>query len=141
MVRASLLPTLVLLLPLSGCARQAPPDQLAPVVAQERVPEVAPNLQPSTLADDLVPNGNGDMVSTGVLSVSFRLDATQSQRQAAIDSVGGKVIGGVNVDGVGWYYVEVEGDGTIEKIYEIGHTVNALPQVELAGPYTVFGLQ
>lgn len=40
--------------------------------------------------------------------------------------------------GAGWYYVRVEGDGTLETIYEIALAMDALPQVELAAPFTRF---
>jgi hypothetical protein len=103
------------------------------------VPETPPNFRPPTLDDDLVPDANGDLVSTTVLSVTFAVGATQTERQAAIDLVHGTVIGGLNSGGDGWYYVRVEGDGTIETIFEIAHTVDALPQVYLAAPYTVWG--
>ena len=104
-----------------------------------RVPETAPHFQPPTIEDELVLNAHGDRVSTAVLSVFFEFGAMQSERQAAVDLVGGTVIGGVNAGSNGWYYVRVEGDGTIERIFEIAHTLDALPQVTLAAPYTVFG--
>jgi hypothetical protein len=103
------------------------------------VPETPPNFRPPTLDNDLVPDANGDRASTTVLSVVFAVGATQGERQAAIDLVDGTVIGGVNRGGDGWYYVRVEGDGTIETIFEIAHTVDALPQVYLASPYIVWG--
>jgi hypothetical protein len=87
----------------------------------------------------LVLDARGDQVSTTVLSVVFAVGASQSERQAAIDLVDGTVIGGLNPGGDGSYYVRVEGDGTIETIFEVAHTLNALPQVALAGPYTVWG--
>jgi hypothetical protein len=103
------------------------------------VPETPPNFRPPTLDDDLVPDANGDQVSTTVLSVVFAVGATQAERQAAIDLVDGTVIGGLNSGRDGWYYVRVEGDGTIETVFEIAHTVDALPQVYLASPYIVWG--
>lgn len=38
----------------------------------------------------------------------------------------------------GRYYVQVAGDGTIETIFRIAHTLDALPQVALANPYIQF---
>jgi hypothetical protein len=122
-----------------ACASPGPPAKTASIERVESVPETPPSFRPPTLDDDLVPDANGDRVSTTVLSVTFAVGATQAERQAAIDLVDGTVIGGVNRRGDGWYYVRVEGDGTIETIFEIAHTLNALPQVALAGPYTAWG--
>lgn len=136
--RASRLSTLLIVTHALACASPGRPAETPPVERGQSVPSTPPNFQPPELDVGLVSNDNGDSVSTTVLSVDFDAEATQTERQAAIDLVGGTVIGGVNRGGYGWYYVEVAGDGTTETIYEIARTLDALPQVLLATPYIRF---
>lgn len=129
---------LIVVCGVGACTPQRPAGDTAGVTPQEGVPARAPNFPPPALGDDLVLDANGDRVSTTVLSVEFTVDATQSERQAAVDLVHGTVIGGLNPGGGGRYYVRIDGDGTIETIWQSAHTLNTLHQVALAGPYTVF---
>jgi hypothetical protein len=118
-----------------ACASAGPPAESAPVERVVRVPATPPNFQPPELEVGLVSDRHGNLVSTNVLSVYFEFGTTQPDRQSAIDLVGGTVIGGVRSGQDGWYYVEVIGDGTLATIFEIAHTLDALPQVSLASPY------
>jgi hypothetical protein len=122
-----------------ACASSPPIADDATARRADSVPATAPNFQPPDLADDLVVDAAGDRVSTTVLSVLFEADATQAERQAAVDAVDATVIGGVNVDGDGWYYVRVEQAGSIDEIYRVAGVLAALPQVTIAAPYIEFG--
>lgn len=66
-----------------------------------------------------------------VLSLGFRQDATVEERQAAIDLVEGRVIGG-------WagviYQIVLPDDGTADPLWNAIDRLSALPQVELAQP-------
>jgi hypothetical protein len=107
----------------------------------QEVPPVAPHLEPSGLNDGLVVDENEDWVSTTVLSITFEQEATQEEREAAIDRVRGRVIGGFNPAGTGGaYYVQVGGDGTVDTIFRMAIDLNRLPQVYFARPYVRHGM-
>ena len=66
-----------------------------------------------------------------VVMIAFRDEATQEQKQAAIDAIGGEVIGG---GWGGYYYVRIQDDGTAAPLWKAIDLLLALPQVEDAGP-------
>ena len=123
-----------------ACAPSPPVVDPATAERADTVPATAPNFRPPDLGEDLVVDAAGDRVSTTVLTVLFEADATQTERQAAVDAVDGTVIGGVNVDGDGWYYVRVEQAGSLDEIYRLAGVLAALPQVTIAAPYIEFGV-
>lgn len=63
------------------------------------------------------------------LTVMFHETATQAEKQAAIDLVGGEVIGGARVHAGGEYFIRIVGDGTLATIMNAISTPQALPQV------------
>lgn len=65
-----------------------------------------------------------------VVLLSFHKTASQAERQAAVDAVGGRVIGG---DGV-FYLVKVEDDPAAAKLWAAIDLLKTLPQVSFAGP-------
>lgn len=82
---------------------------------------------------------SGDSVMTGpyprdVIWLWFNDDATQAERQAAVDSIGGEVIGGAAIRPGGVYYVRIEDDGTAGPLHAAIAKLRTLSQVRLATP-------
>jgi len=75
--------------------------------------------------------------------VLFRSDATQAERQAAVDSVAGRVVGGRPFrGGDGYYFLRVPGNGDPGVLFEAIRVLSALPQVLSATPeYVDAGLR
>jgi len=69
-----------------------------------------------------------------IVWVAFHPAAPQSQRQAAVDRIGGEVVGGVYLNPGAIYYVRIRGDGTAQTLFDAIHTLRTLPQVRLASP-------
>lgn len=96
---------------------------------------------PDTLPDWVYAPTNQDSNTTAlpgvflknIVIVEFKPSATPSQRQAAVDSVAGTVVGGVpSIAGEGHYYLQVpdttRGGGLVGAVQKLG----SLPQVQLA---------
>ncbi len=66
--------------------------------------------------------------------VAFKEDATQSERQHAIDAIGGEVIGGERVDRGGYYYIRIRSDGTADALFRAIAKLKTFPKVDLASP-------
>lgn len=105
----------------------------------DRVPAVPPDSLPSSaLADSIHSPENqvsdprlGSRVPSNIAFVAFRAEATQQERQEAIDLIDGRVIGGL----LDWYIVKIATDGTAESLVEAIEALKGLPQVRLAGPH------
>lgn len=69
-----------------------------------------------------------------VVVLMFREDASRAQRQAAVDSVRGDVVGGLPVGKGGYYYVRIADDGTPKPLFAAIAKLKMLPQVVLATP-------
>lgn len=68
-----------------------------------------------------------------VLIVRFKSGTSVADRQGAIASVGGEVIGGRPLDGgEGWYFVRIQDDGAGASLLDAAAQLNALPQVGAA---------
>jgi hypothetical protein len=78
-----------------------------------------------------------------IVVVLFKLDATQTERQAAIELVDGEVLGGRPFrDGDGYYFVRVPGGGDPRMLFEALRKLQALSQVLSATPeYVDAGLR
>jgi hypothetical protein len=81
--------------------------------------------------------GAGPCVYDAV-SVLFRRDATQQERQAAVDVVNGTVEGGSR--STGRYYIRLPADTTFRLMQSSLGQLRALPQVEWAVPYDLSGV-
>jgi hypothetical protein len=126
------------------------PSVAAPTVGLEAsghyVPEVAPHgylipedsvaalYAPRTAAMDH-PRMSGPYPRNLVM-VAFQRSATRDERQAAVDLIGGRVIGGL---GNVFYYVLIEDDGTANPLWEAVDLLSALPAVSEAGPDVLTG--
>jgi hypothetical protein len=112
-----------------GCG-SANPSQTRPSAV---VPPIAPDSVPAGLYAD------SNLVShpaylTGkyikdVIAVVFRLGATQAQRQIAVDTVSGIVIGGERIAADGEYLVRLPHDGTGATVFAAIELLESLPQV------------
>ena len=101
------------------------------------VPAVAPDSVPDWVyADENIISNSPLMPGKflrNIVIIGFQMDATQAERQAAVDAINGTVIGGrrwYRTDGD--YYVQIQDDGTARPLFEALETLNALPQVDLA---------
>lgn len=101
------------------------------------VPAVAPDTMPQALFDSLglirSPDGHGVPSVRSIVVISFKDNATQLERQAAVDAIHGVVVGGFRLIPVAKYYVRIPGT-TFQAILVACRTVSALPQVEFAAP-------
>jgi hypothetical protein len=61
----------------------------------------------------------------------FKESASASERQAAIDSIAGEVIGGEPVGRGGYYYVRIRGDASGEAVFRAIAKLEKLSQVDL----------
>jgi hypothetical protein len=69
-----------------------------------------------------------------IIWVWFRDGASQAQRQAAIDSIDGIVVGGYRYRPGGVYYVRIKQDGTAGPLHIAIKKLMTLPQVMAATP-------
>lgn len=109
---------------------------------QPRVPALPPDSVPRALWDKLHAPENmirsspewGVPFPRNLIVLAFKEDATQSERQQAVDAVGGEVIGGEHVDRGGYYYVRIRSDGTGEALFRAITKLKTFPKVDLASP-------
>lgn len=109
----------------------------------DKVPALPPDSLPIELRtlSDTVSGGteHPGPVLRDIIVVLFRPGTAQAERQAAIDSVHGVVVGGRrDSDGDGVYLVRVPTDGTIDTLSRITKRLNALRQVLVAMPDEVW---
>ncbi len=95
------------------------------------VPALPPDSIPSwVLADTSIDNNR---YTKRVIDVLFKSTATQADRQAAIDLVGGTIIGGLpDETGDGYYIVQIADDGSGAQLDAAITQLVALPTVDLA---------
>ena len=105
-----------------------------------RVPPTAPDTvpawvyAPANLATD---TGASYDYYADVIIISFSVTATQSDRQAAIDSIHGLVVGGQPMPpGEGFYYVRLEAGRRLEPLTTAVTRLWSLPQVASASLVT-----
>lgn len=69
------------------------------------------------------------------LTVQFHGGVSQALRQAAIAAVGGTVVGGTRIgEDEGYYYVQIQDDGTATPLFNAVALLKAMPQVRDVGP-------
>jgi hypothetical protein len=126
-------------LSLAACSGASAPR--APVPAREAprfavVPPTAPDFIPDDLYADSSIIEDTEYTSgpflRDVIGVAFMPGATQAERQAAIDTIGGVVIGGMAYANDGDYYVRIAGDSTGEAVTKAVDLLESLPQVYAA---------
>jgi len=116
---------------------ECPVRRAVPAVAPETIPAWA-GADSNRLVD---PAGVRSAVARNVVQVMFVPGAPQADRQAAVDLVGGAVIGGRRYldEGGGLYLVQVPGDSTGERVLRAIRLLATLPQVTDAGVYVTGG--
>jgi hypothetical protein len=126
-----------------GSRESANPPQLVLTVLRQQtptVPAVAPDTVPGWLYD--FETSNSPVMSgtflTNIVFVVFKQGTSQPERQAAVDLVGGTVVGGLRAYGDdGYYVVRIEDDHPTvpgQALVEALELLKALSQVALARP-------
>lgn len=69
-----------------------------------------------------------------IVWVIFGAHTVAEERQAALDSVQGVVVGGQPINDGGIYYVQIDDDGTAGPLFTAIDKLRSLPQVDLATP-------
>ena len=114
------------------------PTYLKPEVPP--VPAVAPDTIPVAFITSLpvLTDAAGQQMRSQLVVALFLETATQPSRQAAIDLIGGTVIGGrQSFQGDGWYIVRVPWATSPNLLAAAVDSVSKHPAVELAGEYTL----
>lgn len=121
---------------LSACCPPASSAQVHPV----------PALPPSSAPRELWNRENQMQDSTftrgsflrDIAAIRFKPGVSQRERQAAVNLVGGTLVGGIPLgNGDGYYLVRIPGDGTARPLFEAIGRLRALPQVDSAAPQYV----
>jgi hypothetical protein len=124
-------PLIALLLLASSCVQA----QKLAGPGRHTVPPVPPDTVSEALfADSLVlvvPGSGAGWISLNVLLVDFQPAASQAQRQTAIASIRGEVVGGIRnpLFNDGTYVVRIQHDGTLEPVVRAMEKLQTLPQV------------
>lgn len=109
------------------------------------VPSVAPDSLPTVVAKAIYASANivtADSAVTGrfprnIVTVLFRSNATPSDRQAAIASISGEVVGGLQPGDV--YYIRIRDNGGTAPLHAAWRALQANPKVEIAAPDLLTG--
>lgn len=73
-----------------------------------------------------------------IVAVRFEPEASPEERAAAVNAVGGAVVGFSRLaDGDGFYFVQIPDDGTDEPLFAAIETLAAFPAVQWAGPEVI----
>jgi len=109
------------------------------------VPAEAPDSVPAWVRQDSLAGPSAYIpirFRKNILVVHFRREATQAQRQEAIDLISGTVVGGINRGtGNGMYLVRVPDPGDGSVLVRASDQLHRLPYVSAAGPDIEFGPQ
>lgn len=118
-------------------AQASRPGAVVPLTAPYGIPEWVRD--PWTHAPDKIERSSWitGVILKNVILMTFELSATQEQRQAAIDLIGGEVIGGLSG---AEYLVKVADDGTSAPLRRALDRLNSLPQVGVAIPWFLDGM-
>lgn len=123
-------------------------NSLPRVAGASPVQIFSPDSMPSgALADSIYAPENrisdprlGNWVPRDIVFLSFDPDATQKQRQEAIDLIDGRVVGGVPVHTGAWYIVRIPSDGTAEPLVQAIRALESLSTVRAATPHPSGGV-
>ena len=135
-----------------GCSRanDKPPSELGrrptsegkALSSQTPVPAMPPDSVPEAVWREIHAPQNvirsapewGVPFPRDLVVVAFKEEATQAERQEAIDAIGGWVIGGERVDRGGYYYVRIKSDQTGEPLFRAIAKLKTFRQVDIASP-------
>jgi hypothetical protein len=104
----------------------------------QQVPAKAPTKHPDALFDSLgtvmSPTGHGSPWVRSIVGVAFKASASQKDRQAAVESIGGVVVGGYRLEADdGEYFVRIRGAEFADLVAALD-ALRRLPQVDFAAP-------
>lgn len=123
---------------LSGCAVQSHQES----AATSHVPDTPPDSVPTAIWNAMYAQGNMEQSSPewgtpfprNIVLVMFREEATQTEKQRAVDAIRGFVVGGAPIGRGGFYYIRIRDDGTSAPLFRAIRKLKQLPQIELATP-------
>jgi hypothetical protein len=106
------------------------------------VPSQAPDTVPRWFSDDSSYTASQPSYLKGIIGVAFHPNTSQEHRQAAIDSVEGRVVGGwrLTPGSDGLYAVQVDDHGSQVRHQQILERLRSLPQVKVAIPIEAAGV-
>ena len=112
-----------------------------PVRSPSTVPMQSPDTTPTWFDDDTNHTEFAPRYIKHVIGVRFHDGTSLKERQAAIDHVGGTVVGGYSTspDAEGLYAVQVDDGGDPRKHQELLERLRALPQVRTAKELELVG--
>lgn len=107
---------------------------IRPLGVDDSIPSIAPDTVPAWFHHDSSYTTGEPSHLKHVLGVVFDASADQAARQAAVDSVRGRVVGGWRLSPVreGIYAVEVVDGGRVTRLYDLMQRLQAFPQVKSA---------
>lgn len=105
---------------------------------RDSVPADPPSGRPAWLYDDTAQIPGSGRVSKSVIIVAFTSGASREQKQAAVDSVCGTVVGGM--PGPDTYYIKIPTDGSERTLYRAVDMIKAMPGVLTASIYVTGGM-
>lgn len=122
-----------LLLSLLACGSQNPEGSPSPK-SVSAVPPQAPDTVPSWVLEDTSYTTSSPQYLKHTIGLAFHAETSRDDRQAAVDAVGGEVVGGWrHGDGKqGLYVVRVNDDDSAERLREMREKLRAMPQVKAA---------
>src|SRR6185437_520341 len=122
---------------------QTPPQLVITLISSgATVPSTAPDTVPAGYYSysNLVQNPDSfpGLFYRDIVSIFFQATASQPQRQAAIDAIGGSVIGGVRFGTTdGLYLVRLPHDSTNNRVFGATDQLRGMSSVAVAGPDAV----
>jgi hypothetical protein len=116
-----------------GQVLQSKGNEGGPPCPAETVGLQPPDSSPAWFRDDTSYADGGNGFLKGVIGILFREGTGQLERQSAIDTIAGVVIGGERFSaGDGFYYVRLSDDSAGTQLMAAVRLLKQLPQVELA---------
>jgi hypothetical protein len=105
-------------------------------VREVPVPTASPDSVPAWVYDESKLIGSGpNLRLRNIARIIFTETATPEERQAAVDAIGGQVVGGLKtLETDGHYFVRIPDDSTGARLSSSLTTLQGLPQVEFSGP-------
>ena len=120
----------------AACAVAPPPGEIGPPMPPDTL--TTDSVRAAIYADENLiwgdprfPNG----IPRNIVLIWFHPEATQAERQQAIDLVHGEVLGGVRNGAGGFYSVRVQTDGTADSLAGALEQLRGSSQVNLATPH------
>ncbi|MGQ0813249.1 MAG: S8 family peptidase, partial [Gemmatimonadota bacterium] len=107
--------------------------------ASEPVPALAPDSIPSDLfATEKLYDDGGPLFPRDIVLVRFALEASQSERQQAVDAIDGEVVGGIQTPpDDGYYVIRISDHGTLGPLQRALSALGGMVSVRVAAPHVL----